>query len=97
MKFASELDELEHWLGLLEVEIHRGAERRYLTVISRLCEILTMKVSRDKRAPSTQLGRRMRVSLRWLDLQRTVEATKPKEQPSRPRPRLRLVGTVPSR
>ena len=92
MKFASTLDELEHWTSLLEVEICRGAERRYLLAICRLCEVFAKQVSRDKRAPSSDLSRRMRASLRWLDLKRAIDASKPVEQPSRPRPRLRLVG-----
>jgi hypothetical protein len=77
VKFTNALDEMEHWLQLLTLEMLRGAERRYLVAIGRLCEVFADKVSRDKRAPSSDLERRMKLSVRWLSVKRQLEASVP--------------------
>ena len=77
MKFDSTLDELEHWLHHLQLELYRDTDRRHVVVLARLCEVFAMKVSRDKYAPASHLERRMRLSLRWLDLQRQLSASAP--------------------
>lgn len=83
MTFDSDLDELEHWLHLLSLEMMRGAERRYVVAIGRLCEVFAVKVSRDKRNPD--LERRLKLSRQWLNLKRTLEGapgSTPKANPS---------------
>jgi hypothetical protein len=77
VRFDSPLDELDHWLQTLELEMYRGTDQRHVLVLARLCEVFAMKISRDKRAPSSQLERRMRLSMRWLDLQRQLGASAP--------------------
>lgn len=79
MTFGCPLDELEHWLNALQLELHRGAEWRHVVPLARLCELFAMKCSRDKRAPSNQLERRMRLSMRWLDLQRQLGTAVPSD------------------
>lgn len=87
MKHATPLDELEHWMQLLQLELYRHAERRYLLAIARLCEVFADKVSRDKYAPPAQLSRRMKLSVAWLDLKRQVDGNAPVKRP----PRLRVI------
>lgn len=73
MVFDSDLDELEHWLQALSLELLRGAERRYLVALGRLCEVFASNVSRDKRHPDLQ--RRLKLSVQWRELQRKLDGT----------------------
>ena len=86
MIFGSPLDEFEHWLQFLQLELYRGAERRYVVAIGRLCEVFALKVGKDKRNPD--LERRMRLSMQWLDLHRQISNT----PPAQPNPTARRAG-----
>jgi len=90
VKFASAMDELEHWMQRLTLDLKLGVERRHILATARLCEVFADKVSRDKRAPQAQLERRMALSMAWLDLQRRVNAT----APAQPNPSARRVGNL---
>lgn len=89
MKFDNCLDELEHWLQLLQLELLRGTERRHVVALSRLCEVFAHKVAVNKRLPD--LERRMKLSLRWLDLKRQVDGNAESTQPN---PVARRVGRL---
>ncbi len=67
----------------------RGAERRYLVAIGRLCEVFADKVSRDKRAPSSDLQRRLQLSVRWESAKRQLQPP-----PAKPNPTPRRVGNL---
>lgn len=91
MRFASDLDEFEHWLGRLTLELKMGSEWRHVTSLARLCELLSHKVARDKYAPQSQLARRMQLSTLWLDIHRQVQAHTPS---ARPNPSAKRVGKL---
>lgn len=74
MKFATALDELSYWMQRLEFELRSGTAPRHIVALERLCGVFADKVSRDKRAPPSELPRRMALSTAWLDLQRKARA-----------------------
>lgn len=90
MKFACPLDELQHWLGLLEVDLRLGVARRHIESTARLCWLLVDKLEKE---PKMDQETFTLLSLRLLDLQRQIEPVK-KPGPKGPRvagPRLSLV------
>lgn len=89
MRFTNCLDELEHWLQLLQLELLRGTERRHVVALSRLCEVFAHKVSVNRTHPD--LERRMKLSLRWLDMKRQVDGNAEAAQPN---PVARRVGKM---
>lgn len=88
MKFACDLDELEHWLQRLSLELKMGSEWRHVVAVARLCELFAHRVARDKYAPQGQLPRRMQLSTAWLDLQRQVQSRTPSARPNPPAKRV---------
>ena len=89
MKFACPLDELQHWLGLLEVDLRLGVARRHIESTARLCWLLVDKLEADPKMDQEMFTL---LSLRLLDLQRQMEPIK--SGPKGPRvagPRLSLV------
>jgi hypothetical protein len=99
MNFKSTVDELHHWLGLLQLDIMRGEAQRHLLAVKRLCWLLVDKLQaerekaeREKSTPLLTEGEFTRLSLHLLDLQRQIEPKKPGPKEQVPRgPKLRLV------
>lgn len=91
MKFQSPLDELQHYLGLLTVDVALGVAPRHLEATKRLCWLLVEQIEDRELRVDAEVFNRLQIQL--LDLQRAIEASKPKAQASKPRPRLRLVST----
>lgn len=95
MKFASTIDELHHWLGLLTVDIQLGAAQRHLNAELRLCWLLVDKLQQEQEeAPFSVLAQEefTRISIQLLDFQRALAPKKPGPKGSEKGPRLRLVG-----
>lgn len=90
MKFQNEIDELQHWLGLLTIDVALGVAPRHLEATSRLCWVLVERIEDRSLPVAPETFRRLQIQL--LDLQRAIEKAKPKAQASRPRPRLRIVA-----
>jgi hypothetical protein len=74
MKFACPLDELQHWLGLLEVDLRLGVARRHVEATARLCWLLVDKLEKDPKMDQEMFTL---LSLRLLDLQRQMSPVKP--------------------
>lgn len=98
MKFDSPLDELQHWLGVLTIDVRLGVDRRHLLCNARLCWLLVDRLERDPGNMDQEMFTRL--SLTLLDLQRQIDP--PRRAIRRPvivGPRLRLVspkrGTAP--
>ena len=87
MKHATVLDELNHWLGQLEVDLRLGVAQRHLNSTARLCWVLIEGMADDP--PPIQVGEFRALQLRLLDLQRAIDGNVKK--PHRARARLRLV------
>jgi hypothetical protein len=79
----NDLEELHHWLGLLDVEIRLGSAQRHIDAISRLCWLL---VERLQKNPKLARADYERLCLRVLALQRLQKRETPKGPP-----KLRLV------
>lgn len=88
MKFACPLDELQHWLGLLEVDLRLGVARRHIESTARLCWLLVDKLEAD---PKMQQEEFTLLSLRLLDLQRQIDPPRAAKQVAVRGPRLSLV------
>lgn len=91
MKFASPLEELHHWLGMLAIDVRLEVPARHLEVTKRVCWLLIEKAEAE--TVSVDPGVFRQLQIRLLDLDRAIEASKPKQQAPRPRPRLRLVAS----
>lgn len=92
MKHATVLDELNHWLGQLTVDLGLGVERRHLLSTARLCELLVDRASKEPEAVNRYEFTRL--SLRMLDLNRRINGGPAQSRPSLARarpPRLRIV------
>ncbi len=87
MKFTNTLDELQHWLGLLEVDIRLGVPQRHLNSTARLCWVLLEGMTDDP--PPMRVEEFRLLQLRLLDLQRAIDGNVRK--PHRARARLRVV------
>ena len=87
MKFRSPLDELHHWLGLLEVDLRLGVAQRHLNSTARLCWVLIEAMVADP--PKVMLGEFRALQVRLLDLQRAIDGNVKK--PPKARARLRIV------
>lgn len=93
MKFESALDELQHWLGLLEVDIRLGVARRHLEAELRLCGLLAEKLASKPYAGKFSEETLMVMSIKLLDLQRQLAPVKPGPKADSVRgPRLRVVS-----
>ncbi len=87
MKFTSALDELQHWLGMLEVDIRLGVSQRHLNSTARLCWVLLEGMTADP--PPVRVEEFRLLQIRLLDLQRAIDGNVKK--PHKARARLRLV------
>lgn len=85
MKHASATDELHHWLGMLEVDLRLGVDRRHLLATARLCSLLVEKLERRTKLDRYTFNC---LSLRLLDLQRSITAS----APAQPNPSAHRVG-----
>ncbi len=85
MKLTSALDELHHWLGLLELDLRLGVDRRHLLATSRLCTLLIERLEQDPKLERYEFNC---LSLRLLDLQRLVAGN----APAQPNPPARRAG-----
>jgi len=94
MKFATPLDELQHWLGQLTVDVAMGAARRHLEAEARLCWVLIEQI--EAFAGDMDQEVYTRLSLQLLDLQRGIDPRPARSvQPKRAAvagPMLRLVS-----
>jgi hypothetical protein len=95
MRFASDLEELQHWMGLLTIDLQMGAERRHILAEARLCWLLVEKL--ERRPKSVDRSTFDRITLEMLNLQRVIHRTHAPEQAkttanSEAKPRLMLVG-----
>ena len=88
MKFHSTLDELQHWLGLLNVDVSLGVNRRHLLSTARLCWLLVDKLTADPKLDSDTFAR---LEIQLSDLQRAIDAH---AQISKPSPKARRVGSL---
>lgn len=78
------VEELEHWMGRLALELARRApERGHVAALARLCELLADRVRRDKWAPPSELPQRMRLSTDWIELARRAKALTERPAPVR--------------
>lgn len=86
MNFATDLDEPQHYMGVLTVDIQLGAQRRFILAEARLCWLLVEKL--EKKPKSVDRAVFDRVMLQMLNLQRVItgDATRVRTKPS-----LRLV------
>ena len=87
MKFTNALDELQHWLGMLEVDIRLGVPQRHLNSTSRLCWVLIEAMTDDP--PPVRLEEFRLLQIRLLDLQRAIDGNV--KRPHKARARLRIV------
>ncbi len=87
MKFTSPLDELQHWLGMLEVDIRLGVLQRHLNSTARLCWVLLEGMTEDP--PPVRLEEFRLLQIRLLDLQRAIDGNVKK--PHQAIARLRVV------
>lgn len=87
MKHASPLDELHHWLGMLELDLRLGVDRRHLLATARLCALLIEKLEQDPKLERFEFNC---LSLRLLDLQRAMAGN----PPAQPNPPARRVGKM---
>jgi hypothetical protein len=87
MKFTTPLDELQHWLGMLEVDIRLGVQQRHLNSTARLCWVLLEGMRDDP--PPVRVEEFRVLQIRLLDLQRAIDGNVKK--PHKARPRLRVV------
>ena len=71
MNFMSALDELQHWLGLLTVDVALGVNQRHLHSTARLCFLLIERIERE-REPKVDVETFRRLELQLLDLQRAI-------------------------
>jgi hypothetical protein len=85
--FTTPLDELHHWLGLLEIDLRLGIDQRHLNSTARLCHLLVEQLEEDPKLNRYAFNC---LSLRLLDLQRAISARV--KGPIKARPRLRMVG-----
>jgi hypothetical protein len=88
MNFASDLDELQHYMGALTVDIQLGAQRRFVLAEARLCWLLIEKL--EKKPKSVNRVVFDSVMLQMLNLQRALSDDAPRA-PVKARPRPRLV------
>lgn len=88
MTFASDLDELQHWIGLLTVDIHMGVERRHILAEARLCWLFIERLENNQERVNRHALNH--ITLQMLNLQRAIDDSAPRE-PAKPMPRLRLV------
>lgn len=91
MRFKSPLDELQHWLGLLTIDIGLGVARRHIEATSRLCWLLVDQLEKNPGDMNQETFTLL--SLQLLDLQRRIDP--PRREPKgivKAGPRLRLVG-----
>lgn len=89
IKFQSPVDELHHWLGLLEVDIRLGTAKRHINATARLCWLLVDKLEAEPGDMDQEQFTLL--SLRLLDLQRQIEPARPRPGVVRAGPRLSLV------
>ncbi len=87
MRLTDTLEELHHWLGLLELDLRLGVDRRHLKATSRLCTLLIERLEQDPRLERYEFNC---LSLRLLDLQRLVAGN----APVKPNPPARRVGKL---
>jgi len=87
VKFRCPLDELQHWLGMLEVDVRLGIAQRHLNATARLCWVLIDSMREDP--PPVKVGEFNLLQIRLLDLQRAIDGNVKK--PHKARARLRLV------
>lgn len=70
MKFKTPLDELQHWLGMLRVDVALGVDRRHLKATARLCALLIDQLDAADPASLATLDsgqfQRLEVELRGL-------------------------------
>lgn len=88
MKFQSALDELQHWLGLLNVDVALGVPQRHLVSTARLCFLLIERIERE---PVVDVATFRRLELQLLDLQRAIAK---QASPASPNPVARRVGRL---
>lgn len=86
MRFASPLDELQHWLGLLTVDVALGVNQRHLNSTARLCFLLIERIERE---PVVDVETFRRLELQLLDLNRAIAK---QAAPVNPNPVARRVG-----
>lgn len=82
MNFATDLDELQHYMGVLTVDIQLGVQRRFILAEARLCWLLVEKLKSVDRAAFDC------VMLQMLNLQRAITGDAPRV---RTKPSLRVV------
>lgn len=85
MKITDPLEELHHWLGLLEVDLRLGIDRRHLKSTARLCTLLMDKLEQEPRLNRYAFNC---LALRFLDLQRAMGT----DAPARPNPEAKSAG-----
>lgn len=88
MKFKNPLDELQHWLGLLNVDVALGVNQRHLNSTARLCFLLIERIERE---PQVDVETFRRLELQLLDLQRAISK---QASPVQPNPVARRVGRL---
>jgi hypothetical protein len=88
VKFQSPLDELQHWLGLLTVDVALGVNQRHLNSTARLCFLLIERIERE---PKVDVETFRRLELQLLDLQRAISR---QASPVQPNPVARRVGRL---
>lgn len=86
MKFQNALDELQHYLGQLNIDVMLGVDRRHLGATSRLCWLLV-----DRLDPKLDVETYKRLQVQLLDLQRAIDN---QTQETQPNPVAKRVGKV---
>lgn len=70
MTFDSPLEELEYWLGVLDVDLRLGVDRRHVKATARLCVLLVEKLEQD---PKLDRAAFERLARRLQDIQRQLQ------------------------
>lgn len=97
MNFTRPLDELQHYLGQLRIDILIGVDKRHLLATGRLCYLLIERIERDLETVPVDLAQFKALEIQLLDLQRAIggdhgAVRRVKGQAmSKTRPRLRVV------
>ena len=89
MKLTNAHDELHHWLGLLELDLRLGVDRRHLLATSRLCTLLIERLEKNPKLERYEFNC---LSLRLLDLQRLIAGNAPSDKTAKPNPPARRAG-----